>query len=358
MSEIINKVYHPGYYLKEYLEDIQLTQDEFAKRLGISGKQISLILSENASITPDIACRISKLIGTSIELWLNLQASYDAWKVELEAKENFEEEKKVYKMIDKKFLINLGIIKKEDSLEDAISKLRLASMVSSLTLHCNNDIYSFYRTAISTKEETIENIVCKNVWVSIASLIAKKETTMTFNEEKINRCIDTLRSMTLQDPDIFYPRMKELLNECGVALVILPSLKKSNINGVVKWIDNEKVMMALNTRGAYNDKFWFSFFHELKHVLQKAKRKMIVNQENKFDDSELELEADTFAKETLIPSKYIDELKYIDENSIIYLANKLSIHPGIVVGRLQKEKRIAYSKYNYLKCKYEISINK
>lgn len=357
MSEIINKVYHPGYYLREYLEDVQLTQDEFAKRLGISGKQISLILAENASITPDIAFKISKLIGTSIELWLNLQSNYDAWKIELEAKEDFEEEKKIYKMIDKKFLINLGIINKDDLIEDAISKLRYASMVSSLTLHCNKDIYSFYRTAISTKEETIENIVCKNVWVSIASLIAKREVTLSFNEDKINDSINTLRGMTLQDPNVFYPKMKELLNECGVALVILPSLKNSNINGVVKWIDNEKVMMALNTRGAYNDKFWFSFFHELKHVLQKAKRKMIVNQENKQEDSILEIEADTFAKETLIPSKYIEELKYIDENSIINLANKLSIHPGIIVGRLQKEKRIPYSKYNYLKCKYEIINN-
>ncbi len=355
MSEKINKVFHPGYYLKEYLEEVQLTQDEFAKRLGISGKQISLILAENATITPDIAYKISKLIGTSIELWLNLQSSYDAWKIELEAKENFEEEKKIYKMIDKKFLINLKIIKKEDSTEEAISKLRLASMVSSLTLHCNKDIYSFYRTAINTKEETIENIVCKNVWVSLASSSAKKQITKPFNEEKIKQNIDILRSMTLQDSNIFYPKMKELLNECGVALVILPSLKNSNINGVVKWIDNEKVMMALNTRGAYNDKFWFSFFHELKHILQKHKRKMIINQENEFDDSELELEADIFAMETLIPSKYINELKYINEDSIINLANKLSIHPGIVVGRLQKEKRIPYSKYNYLKIKYDIN---
>ncbi len=33
-------------------------------------------------------------------------------------------------------------------------------------------------------------------------------------------------------------------------------------------------------------------------------------------------------------------------------------HPGIIVGRLKKEKRIPYSKYNHLKCKYEISFNK
>ena len=54
MSNNIKKAVHPGFYLKEYLLELQMTQEEFANRLGISGKQISLILSENASITADI----------------------------------------------------------------------------------------------------------------------------------------------------------------------------------------------------------------------------------------------------------------------------------------------------------------
>ena len=58
--------------------------------------------------------------------------------------------------------------------------------------------------------------------------------------------------------------------------------------------DFNKVMMALNTRGAYNDIFWFGFFHELKHVLQKEnkipfshlnrlKEKYEINIENQID---------------------------------------------------------------------------
>ena len=60
-----------------------MTQDEFAKRLGISGKQLSLILSENASITVDIAYKLSKLIGTSAQIWLNLQNRYDTYQLYL-----------------------------------------------------------------------------------------------------------------------------------------------------------------------------------------------------------------------------------------------------------------------------------
>ena len=101
MSNNIKKAIHPGFYLKEYIEELQMTQEEFANRLGISGKQISLILSKKASITADIAYKLSKLMDTSIEMWLNLQTKYDAYKVELENASSFEREKEIYKYVDK-----------------------------------------------------------------------------------------------------------------------------------------------------------------------------------------------------------------------------------------------------------------
>ena len=358
MNKKISFVFHPSYYIQEYLDEIQMTQDEFAKRLGITGKQVSLLLKEEANITADIAYKLSKLLGTSVELWLTLQAKYDAFKIEEEQEELFEEEKKVYKMIDRKFLLNLNIIDKNDKINECVAKLRHASMVSSLTIHYKNDICCSYRTAVE-KEETIENVVCRNVWVSIANSLAMKENVSLFNEQKLIDNIPYMRSMTLMKPEEFYPKLKSLLSECGVSLVILPSLKNSNINGVVKWYNsNKNVMMALNTRGAYNDKFWFSFFHELKHVLQKVKRKMIVNDSvNKVIDGILEYEADKFARDTLIDDNLFAKLNNYSEYSIIAFAKKINIHPGIVVGRLQKDGKIKYSQFNYLKEKYEVRIN-
>ena len=358
MSEKTKKAFHPGYYIKEYLEDIQMTQDEFAKRVGISGKQISLIIKESASITPDIAFKLSKLMGTSIEMWLNLQTKYDSYKIQQESLSAYEEEKEIYKMIDKDFLINLKIIDSKDDIDTAISKLRQASFVSSLTLHKTNDIFCFYRIS-NNKNDNINNTVCRNVWVSIASSIAKKDDVKPFDEKKLLENIGTFRSMTTNNHCVFYPKLINILNDSGVSFVVLPSLKNSNINGVVKWIDSQKVMMALNTRGSYNDRFWFSFFHELKHVLQKSKRKTLISQEviSEFEEVSLEYEADYFAKESLIPSSELDKLLAYDENSVIEFANKINIHPGIVVGRLQKEQKIKYSQLNHLKEKYEIIIN-
>ena len=249
-------------------------------------------------------------------------------------------------------------IENDDDIETAIGKLRNVSLVSSLSLLAKKDIFSFYRTSI-IKEETTQNIVCKNLWVSLATSLAKKEETSPFDENKILDNIDKFRNMTLESPEFFYPKLKEILNECGVSLIILPSLKNSNINGVVKWLDSNKVMMALNTRGASNDKFWFSFFHELKHVLQKEKRKTFIGEEQINENIEvvLEYDADYFAIETLIPTSKYNELKCYDENSIKMFSKSINIHPGIVVGRLQKEGKIPYSKLNHLKEKYEIVID-
>ena len=86
MSEKIKKVFHPGYYIKDYLDEIQMTQDEFAKRLGITGKQLSLLLNEQANITSDIAYKLSRLLGSSTEMWLTLQAKYDAYIIEMKEK--------------------------------------------------------------------------------------------------------------------------------------------------------------------------------------------------------------------------------------------------------------------------------
>ena len=355
MSENIRRVFHPGFYLREYIEELEITQDEFSKRLGITAKQVSLILSEEANITTDIAYKLSKLLGTSVELWTNLQSKYDTYLININSVKEIEEEKKILNMIDSKFLVEMGIIDKNDSPEENLSKVRTAALVASLESLKRKDIYCYYRTAIE-KEDKIENIVCKNFWVSIATQLAVREKVANFDENKLKENIITFRNMTIQNPLKFYPDLKKLLASCGVVFVLLPSLKNSNINGVVKWLDGNRVMMALNTRGAYNDKFWFSFFHELKHVLQKAKRKIIIGEENVEQNYEiaLEREADEFAKNILIPQDKLDSFKTYTEYSIRKFAREINIHPGIVVGRLQKEGKIKYSYLNNLKEKYEI----
>lgn len=74
---------HPGEILKELcLDPLGLTITEAAKALDVSRKTLSAIVNGRASITPEMAVRLSIAFGTSSESWLNQQVQYDLWHAE------------------------------------------------------------------------------------------------------------------------------------------------------------------------------------------------------------------------------------------------------------------------------------
>ena len=94
--EYRNKIaFHPGYYIKEYIDEMGLTQEDFANRLGTSSKNISYIIHGEQSISIDLATKLSRVIGTSVKYWINLQNEYDTLILEFNNKNELNEEKKV-----------------------------------------------------------------------------------------------------------------------------------------------------------------------------------------------------------------------------------------------------------------------
>jgi antitoxin HigA-1 len=71
---------HPGEILREEtLKALNITVTEFAKKLGVSRQAISEIINEKRGISPAMALRLSRALGTSPELWLDMQTAYDLW---------------------------------------------------------------------------------------------------------------------------------------------------------------------------------------------------------------------------------------------------------------------------------------
>ena len=69
---------HPGRIVKEAItEGLGLTVTAAAKGLGVSRKTLSAIVNERAGITPEMAFRLEKGIGSTAEAWLRMQVAYD-----------------------------------------------------------------------------------------------------------------------------------------------------------------------------------------------------------------------------------------------------------------------------------------
>ena len=82
--------FHPGYYIKEIVEESGLTQEDFAKRLDTTPKNLSLLIRGEQSLSIDIAMKLFGMIGTSVSYWLNLQNAFDALIAEFKFREHLQ----------------------------------------------------------------------------------------------------------------------------------------------------------------------------------------------------------------------------------------------------------------------------
>jgi antitoxin HigA-1 len=68
---------HPGKFLAAELEALNLTANELAAHLHVPANRIYMILAGKRSLTADTALRLGRWLGTSAEMWMNLQSLYD-----------------------------------------------------------------------------------------------------------------------------------------------------------------------------------------------------------------------------------------------------------------------------------------
>lgn len=352
--------FHPGYYIKDMIEDMEISQDEFAKRLGVSGKTVSKLINGKINLSNDVALQLSTMFGTSTEMWLNLQQTYDIKYLEIEKEIQLDSEKELLKLIDYKYFVNLGFVENTRDALEKIKNLCAYFKISKLSILLRQDLLVNYRSCSESLNE--KNIVNSKAWLQTAINIGKDMEVDQFSKSKLEKYIPEIREMTLQSPGVFLPRLKEIFSECGVSFVLLPHLKNSGINGAVTWVNNHKVILAINDRRSFADTFWFSLFHEIRHVLQEKHKLTLISFSSKNIekmDKMLEEDADLFAQEILIPTddyKSFVAISNFTEYEVCQFAKKIKIHPGIVVGRLQKDKYIDYSKLNNLKKRYKINV--
>jgi HTH-type transcriptional regulator / antitoxin HigA len=134
---------------------------------------------------------------------------------------------------------------------------------------------------------------------------------------------------------------REFLKNHGIALVIEPHLPKTFLDGAAIIGVDQRPVIALTIRYDRVDNFWFSLMHELAHValhLEVCGESFYDDLDVEEQDDRLEVEADEFAGEALIPEEKWDSspAKHLrSPEAAEHLAKELSIHPAIVAGRMR-----------------------
>lgn len=339
----------PGETIREQLENRGMIQKEFAIRMDMTEKHISHLLNGKVSLTIDVALRLEDVLGIPAKFWMNLEALYREDLARVDNELQMESDCELAKHFPYSEAAKKGWLPKTSNIKEKVKYLRQFFEVSSLS--CLENLQTLgiaYR--ISGDKERDYTLA---LWAQKAKLEARKISTSNINIQKLTKKLYDIRKLTLLNPEEFFPILQKIFSDCGIALVALEHLKGSYLHGAT-FNDGNKIVLGITVRGCDADKFWFSLFHEIHHI--------IVGDINygTHTTMEQEAQADSFARDILIPGKEYEmwvKKSIFSKENVLKFAESIGIAAGIVVGRLQKDSYIGFNRLNGLKQRYEIVYN-
>ncbi len=338
----------PGATIKEQLLDRGMNQKEFAARMDMSEKHISKLINGEVQLTPETAIRLEIVLGVPAKFWNNLEAIYREKIIKAKAENSLDADMELAKRFPYSEMAKYGWIPRTRESKEKVINLRKYFEVVELSLLESDQItrIACRRLAITEKSD-----LALLAWAQEAKIKAREIKTAPINIKRLISSMPEIRKMTVLKPKEFSPKIRKCLADCGIALVFLPHLNGSFLQGA-SFVDGNKIVVGLTARGRDADKFWFSLFHELAHIALGHVGQPAGTSE---DD---EKAADKWSGNILIPYDEFESFRMdrdYSEMRVLQFAKALGIAPGIIVGRMQSEGMIKYSMLNNLKEKYDIA---
>lgn len=337
----------PGVTIKEQLEDRGMSSKEFAARMGLSKKHVSELINGKTQLTQEVALKLSSVLGIPASFWNNLERIYREQETLVKDEKKMDNEIEIAKLLPYADCANLGWLPKTRSNTEKVRNLRSFFKVSDLGFISNNEIKNVAYRILSEKDSAQ---LAAGMWIQKVQNESEEIESEKINIKGLSKNLTIIRDMTTKDPEIFIDELKELLLTFGVKLIILPSLKNSYLHGAT-FLHRNSVVLGITARGRDADRFWFSLFHELGHIIEGH---IFENEEA----TEMEEAANLFAKKQLIPDDEYDvfiEQAEFNRTTITNFANEIGIDKGIVLGRLQNDGHLQFNQFVDMKIKYEIT---
>lgn len=346
-----NWVSPPGKTIRDILANNAISTDSFAQFLNQDLISINELLIGKKPITNEIAEKLTLIIGSSKEFWLNRQLQYDEAIRHLNnASTNqlllsWSKSLPIAEMIKHKWIDKL-----QSNIERAYACLEFFDVETTEEWNSKHQLL-LAQSAFRKSSKFNQDFFATATWLRKGELISNSIQAKPWSESLFREKLSEIRTLTREEsPEIFLPQLIQICAECGVALSIVKPITGCRASGATRFISPSKAMMILSFRYLTDDQFWFTFFHEAGHLLL-HKDKLIVEG---YEDEELELEANEFAENILIPKENYSEFLKLGDNhkDIIRFARKIGISRGVIVGQLQKRELISFQKFNNLKFRF------
>lgn len=348
-------IIHPGETINDILTSRDISQADLAILTGVTPAYVSQIVNGKKGISAKFAVALEYALGISNSFWINLQAHYDAEKIEYEKEHTITEgEINAFRQIREivKYLRNIGRIPLRERIEEAVISVREVLQVSNLTALRELAVNGAFRMPTDVRVDPF----VMGAWLRICQLQGSQNKIFDrFNRERIEELIIGIKNIMCNGKPDFREDLSDLMMQHGIDFSLVRNFRGAPVQGYITQRSDGSYQMVLTIRGAFADIFWFSLFHELGHIYNNH-----IGMSSKFIDynqqSNIEVEADEFAVNALIPTDDFDAFVSRGDfglPAIIAFAKKQGVAPYIVIGRLQKQKKIGYNMYCNEKLRYK-----
>lgn len=198
-----------------------------------------------------------------------------------------------------------------------------------------------------------------SAWIALAHRAVTYQSIREFDHKGALDKVPYLRSLVFEaDIRCALKSISDTLSSVGIHFVLQDAPRGCYASGAVVPSGDGRPLMILTRKYKTDDQFWFSFFHELGHVLLHNWKEGFIDSELGGSDG-LEKEANAYAQHLLFPMERLNALaagirqKSLRQKArlIFQAAKDQGVPPGIVVGQLQHHGAIPFSHFNKMKNK-------
>lgn len=350
-ERIAAEAFPPGELVREELEARGWTQNDLSEVLGRPPRLVSEVISGKRAITPETAQGLADAFGTDAQFWMNLETAYRLNRLRKRDTE-VPRRARLYSFAPLKEMLRRHWITASDNLDVIEKQLICFFQVKTL-----EDQVGFSRYAARKKTYNVEPSHNEFAWLFRAKQIARATPPSgPFTKARLGSLLENLKPLLLSPQEVRH--VPRLLSQAGIRLVVIEPLPKTKIDGACLWLDDDssKPIVALSIRYDRIDWFWHTLIHELAHVQQgdglageiAIDIDMFRDPSSESQKPDREVRADRFASNYLVPKEELDDFiarigPLYSKNAIKNFADRIQVHPGLVVGQLQFRGEIPYA---------------
>lgn len=333
----------PGERIRIEMEARGWTQRDLAKILGRPLPAVNETIQGKRAVTPEMAVALEGAFSITAAEWLQMEAKFRLDQIDSDPAV-VARRARLYEIAPVIDMEKRGWIKTTETADELQSELLRFFDVESLDEPLQVAA-SFKRTA-----ENDPVNASQRAWSYRAKQLAKAVAAAPFDEVAFEKGLKKLRRLTGWAKET--RKVSRILADMGIRFVVVEPLPRTKIDGAAFWLDDSSPAIAMSMRFDRIDNFWHVLGHELSHIRHRDEPIIDTDLDNESerdqrDRGPVEKRANEEAGATWIDPTEMNS--FVMRVSPLYskvkinqFANRLVVHPGIIVGQLHGRGEIGF----------------